>query len=485
MIAENNTATLSDSAKKILIDGEILKKNEELALQIGNGYNFTRRIFQEISLIIAGQLIKWINSTDVLRGYSHAGIYASPGLGKDYAWTLAENSNIFPFDLLRASRVDNLTTATLYGTISAGGWIVPPVTITNDIIFVGEYSTLLRGNEQANLAADLRVFQETGHYSRRLAMLMELKTELENPHKKAIIENELQRLKAQGLTIDLEKSELTVNSTTSWMINSARFGTQTSFGRPLLAMGDIDRLRWRSYLPDVDERRKIVLDVGSFPSVSIDIATAKALNEAWKYLAKFYKNNNIGISIPFDEASHQKRKEVWIATQKEIEEKYGQLEDKYTEQLVNLRSSSEFHRIMYQYAALKQFQRCQGYDFSIPDKFVIDYKEDGDFARKLWVEEYVPSLIDVVNDVLKLDHRGSMKGPKLKEIAIRKILDILGNGPMSFEDIHSSFQEAEQISQPYLYKLLRKLVDEGSISRKDGFYESVQAHQPVSGGEKE
>jgi Fe2+ or Zn2+ uptake regulation protein len=56
---------------------------------------------------------------------------------------------------------------------------------------------------------------------------------------------------------------------------------------------------------------------------------------------------------------------------------------------------------------------------------------------------------------------------------------------MSFEDIHSSFQEAEQISQPYLYKLLRKLVDEGSISRKDGFYESVQAHQPVSGGEKE
>lgn len=106
------------NAPRILLDGRLLLTIESLALQLSNKFDFARRIIQEFTLILAGQLIKYLNVGQRDRAYSHAGIYTPPGLGKDYSWRLIENCGIFPFDIIRIRRMENITEAALIGTIT-------------------------------------------------------------------------------------------------------------------------------------------------------------------------------------------------------------------------------------------------------------------------------------------------------------------------------------------------------------------------------
>jgi len=82
-------------ARRILLDGRLLRTIESLALQHSNKFDFARRIIQEFALILAGRLIRYLNVGKRDRAYSHAGIYAPLGTGKDYSWRLIENSGIY------------------------------------------------------------------------------------------------------------------------------------------------------------------------------------------------------------------------------------------------------------------------------------------------------------------------------------------------------------------------------------------------------
>lgn len=116
-----------------------------------------------------------------------------------------------------------------------------------------------------------------------------------------------------------------------------------------------------------------------------------------------------GIIIPRESQTCYERKRIWDETVKEMMDNYSELEKKVNfDQLMSLRNVSEFRRIMYQHAALKQFARDQGNDLLLPEKFQIDYKEDGEFTKTLWLEEYVPSMLDIIANVL----RGSAKPAK-------------------------------------------------------------------------
>jgi hypothetical protein len=99
--------------------------------------------------------------------------------------------------------------------------------------------------------------------------------------------------------------------------------------------------------------------------------------------------------------SFLERKTGWHEAFGEAQDCYKKLENKiYFDQLSNLRTRAEFTRIIYQHATLKQFARNSGNDCTFPENFIIDYKEDGEFAKNLFLTEYVPGMINVIDDIL-------------------------------------------------------------------------------------
>jgi len=394
----------SPTARKLLLDGELLEVTETLALKLAHGYDFAKRMIQEISLIIAGQSIKFLDIGLPDRGFSHAAFYGAHGYGRDFTWRIAETSGIFPInDPIRAKRLDNITEAALIGTVEEYH-ILPPPTVTEDILFVGEYATLAKGQNAEGMAANLCSMLETGEYHRRLAKVVKLREILDDPNdrRRKRLVGDIEECKHMGMHIDVNRGAIRVDTTTSWIISSARFGSEVVQGRPLLSMGDVDRYRWRSFSPTREERLKVTSEVGSLPPVDINATEISAVNEAWRILHTTLKEMTAtrSIKVPRDDMSYQLRKRIWDDTQKEMLELYPDMKDIYEDQLVTLRATAEFRRLMYQHAALKQFARNQGHDFAEPGKFVIDYEEDGEFAKQLWLTEYVPSLMEVVDDIL-------------------------------------------------------------------------------------
>jgi hypothetical protein len=395
--------SVSKRAKEILENGELLQVTEDLAFKKANNYDFARRIGQEISLIFAGQAIKHLNIGQEDRAYSHCGLLAPPGMGKDFAYDLMVESGIFPKAIFRIERLDNITKAALEGTVHKNK-LVPPPTVTKDIISTTEWASLASGQAGTELLADLRVMWEKGEYTRQLAKIGELDEILQTASEEVVayIGKQIAKYEKLGMHIDEEECRIRVKTTTSWVIASADFGAQTKFGKSLLSLGDLNRIRWRAYLPGREERIKVISDVGSLPPFVLDAEEENACSEAWKATILPLKELCAkGISIPRDNQSCYERKRIWDETVKEMLEEYSQLEKNYYfDQLMSLRTVSEFRRIMYQHAALKQFARDPGNDLSISEKFQIDYKEDGEFAKKLWLQEYVPSMIDIINNVL-------------------------------------------------------------------------------------
>jgi len=459
----------SSQAKKILKDGVLLETTEALSLQVSNNYDFARRIVQELALIFAGQIIKHLNVGQKDRAYSHAGLYAPPGLGKDFAWKLVATSGIFPADALRMKKLENVTEAALSGTAN-DNTIIPPPTVNEDIIFVGEYATLMRGSNAQPVSADMRAILESGEYSRRLAKIGQLKEAImihPDSNEAKYIKKQLEDYAKIGMTVDLDKSEISIKSTTSWVVASAKFGSEMTYGRSLLSMGDINRYRWRSYLPDRDERLKITSEIGSLPPTTPNVAEKNACREAWTLLiAGLRENPAEGLEVPRDEQSYYTRQRIWDDTQKILMDTLGnKLEDVYFEQLVNLRTRAEFTRLMYQHATLKQFERNQSHDFSQPYKFVINNVEDGEFAKQLWISEYATSMIDVMKDVLR--QPGSNRSIRITLTAKGKtlVLEKLKEGPTKREEL-IKIMNKNGIS-PYLLdnEILKALRKEEKITR--------------------
>lgn len=480
MTINSQRTNISSAAKKILKDGKLLETTEALALKISNNYDFARRINQEFSLIIAGQTIKYLNVGQLDRAYSHAGIYAPPGLGKDFAWKLIRTSRIFPNNIFRVSRLENITQAVLVGTITEST-IIPPAPVTEDIIFVGEYATLMKGRDAETIAADMRAMIENGEYRRRLAKVGGVREILEtdpDSRRAKYIRSQLEECRKFGLTIDLRRSEIQVRTTTSWLISSARFGSETGYGKSLLSMGDINRYRWRSYLPRRSERRKITSEVGSLPPIDIGIEKNKnSCNEAWRTLISALKANIVnGLKVPRDTQSYYERKKVWDETQKLLDDNYGdKVDDRYFGQLVNLRMRAEYNRIMYQHAVLKQFERNQGYDFSLPTKFAIDYKEDGAFAKQLWISEYVPSMIDVMNDITKRYDKGTGTQETLTSRGATEVLKRLTNGPAKRRELIKVVEKIGISDSLLDNQILPRLLKSKQIQRdKFGVYSLVK-----------
>lgn len=471
---DNSQADVSSAAKKLLKDGKLLETTEALAFKVSNKYDFARRFAREYSLILAGQTIKYLNVGQLDRAYSHVGLYAPPGLGKDYAWKLVQTSGIFPTDVFRVKKIENVTEAALAGTITEST-LIPPPTVTEDILFVGEYATLVRGNIATAISADLRAILESGEYSRRVAKIGRLKeiihTQPSSPQAK-YVQEQIREYKKLGMTIDLTKCEINVKTTTSWIVSSAKFGSETYYGRSLLNMGDVNRYRWLSYVPTREERLRITSEVGSLPPVTISAQEKKVCREAWAVLVKGLRTHIV--EIPRDSQSYYERQRIWDDTQKTLMDTYRDemANDIYFNQIVNMRTRAEFTRLMYQHAVLKQYERDQGYDFTQPHKFIIDYKEDGEFAKQLWISEYVPSMIDVVKDVLK---HPDAKIKSTRETLTAKgeaiVIEKLKKGPAKREEL-LKLLSGYGISVYLLdNRILRKLITQGTIVRNHfGWY---------------
>lgn len=437
-------------AKRLLKEGILLETTMSLAYEAANKSDFASRFAREFGLLLMGQAIKFFDITGMKdRAYSHLGIYADPGMGKDFCWKIIETSGIFPSDVVRVTRLDKITSAALVGTISERQ-IVPPPVITEQMIFSGEFSTLKKKNEAEEISADLRVLLETGEYKRRLAKVVGLKEALLDPRFRENLQNQMEQCKKLGMTLDLDKGEIHVRSAASWIISSARFGSGTIAGRPLLNMGDLDRFRWLSFLPDPEEREKLVAEVGSLPPVVLNESLVKATAEAWRSLfvtiEKLTKKG--GLQIIRDEISYQARKQAWEETVQEIKTHYPDMTEQGERILINLRTHAEFNRVMHQYAATQQFKRAASRGLPEPSEFIMDSGEDGAFARQLFIHEYVPGVLDLIEDVLHTQPK-RYKRVYLTEIGEKTILEGLQNGPKSREDFIEPIKKAG-ISVPSL-----------------------------------
>jgi hypothetical protein len=478
---------ISTEAKRILLDGELLEKTEAVALKLSHNYDFARRMIQEISLILAGQAIKHLDVGIKTRAFSHAGLYGAHGFGRDFTWDIATKSGIFPINNpIRITRLDNITEAALIGTISESQ-IVPPITVTHDMVFVGEYSTLMRGQNADSLAASMRSLLETSEYRRRLAKVAGLNFILEGDDKKRkrSLIKALEEASKKGLFIDTSIGEIAVETTTSWIISSARFGSDYTYGKPLLALGDVDRYRWRSHLPTKEERLKITAEVGSLPPIVASDVDIRTINEAWKFLLNtlYRKIGQNAIKVDSNEWSFQKRKKLWVDTQNLIFETYPELAEQHVDQLINLRTRAEFRRLLIQHATTKQFQRDQGYDLAEPGKFIIDYKEDGEFAQNLWLEEFVPSMIDVIDDIQKYDpKRRSKRRKTLTQKGEEIVKKRLEKGIAGAAEL-AELVKKKGISVSLLNnKILKKMLREDIICKPTGYkYYKLKKNCPNCG----
>ena len=468
------------AARRLLRDGRLLSSIEAVALKLSNNYDFARRIVQEVSLQVAGQIIRYFKVDQLDRAYSHAGLYAPPGLGKDYAWKLVRASGIFPTDKIRMTKLENITEAVLVGTVTEST-IIPPPAVTEDVIFVGEFATLMRGISAASIAADMRAMLESGEYSRRLAKIGVLKEILmtqPHSHRAKYIQDQLGEYERIGMTLDLDKSQIHVKTTTSWMISSARFGSETTYGRSLLSMGDVNRYRWRSYLPDRKERIRITSEVGSLPPIQIEGAERKVCREALDTLVSSTKSLlTNGLPISRDEQSYHERQKIWDATQKAVADTYEKVMTKvHFNQLVNLRTRAEFTRLIHQHAVFKQFERDQGHDFAQPSKFIVNYSEDGEFAKQLWVNDYVPSMIDVINDILRHSRARSKWGKKsARGVSTAKgeeiVVERLKEGPAKRAELKRLVEKAGISSSTLDNQILPSLLRDGVIKKgRFGWY---------------
>ena len=225
--------SVSKRVKEILKNGELLQVTEKLALRKANNYDFARRIGQEIALIFAGQAIKHLDIGQEDRAYSHCGLFAPPGMGKDFAYDLMVESGIFPKHIFRIERLDNVTKAALEGTIHKNK-LVPPPTITKDIISTTEWASLASGPAGTELLADLRVMWEKGVYTRQLAKIGELDEILQTASEEVVayIRKQIAKYEKLGMHINEEECRIRVKTTTSWVIASADFGARQNSGNP-------------------------------------------------------------------------------------------------------------------------------------------------------------------------------------------------------------------------------------------------------------
>jgi hypothetical protein len=445
----------------LLKNGTLLETSMSLAYEAANKFDFASRFAKEFVLLFMGQAIKHFDITGIKdRGYSHLAVYCDPGMGKDFAWKLIETSGIFPTDVVRITRLDRVTVASLVGTISENQ-IVPPPVATDSIIFAGEFSTLMNKREAEEISADFRVLLETGEYSRRLAKVVGLKEVLLNPNRKSQLEAQIEKCKMMGVELDLDIGEIHVQSSCSWIASSARFGSGTTTGRPLLNLGDLDRFRWLSFLPTSEERRKLVAEVGSLPPVTLNQDLVDAVNEAWR--KTFYAVKDLAkdgcLPIPRDEVSYLARKNIWEQTEEEMKRLYPEITEQHERILINLRSHSEFNRIMYQFAATKQFQRAYAMGLRSPEQFILNVEEDGAFAKQHFLYENVPGLLDVVDDIV---HKQPLrrKRPRLSEIGKEIVLNLLQNGPKTrdafIEPIKKAGISVSTLDCTILPELIRK-----------------------------
>ncbi|MDH5787883.1 MAG: hypothetical protein OEZ40_06310, partial [Candidatus Bathyarchaeota archaeon] len=310
----------------------------------------------------------------------------------------------------------------------------------------------------------------------RLAKLAYFKEILYAPGeewKKKYLQDQLEYYRKQGMSIDLDRAEIHIRTTTSWMIASARFGSPSIEGRPLLSMGDVTRYRWRCFIPSEQERFQITSEVGGLPPETVSGTEKRSCCEAWKVLISALRKNVVdgSVMVPRDEASFQSRKEIWNQTVREMTDLYGEkMSEVYLEQLVNLRTRAEFTRIMYQHAALKQFERSQGYDFVLPSKFIINYDEDGEFARQLWLSEYVPSMMSVIDDITHFAH--SWRGRRIATSTQRGeeiILKRLEKGPADHGELEKLVREAGITASLLNNYILPGLIRKGLICKPTGY----------------
>jgi hypothetical protein len=414
----------------------------------------------------------------------------SPEAKKVYAWSIATNSGIFPSGKFRITKLDNITEAVLEGTIFENK-IVPPPTVTEDIIAVMEAATLLSGPNAAALSADLRAMLEKGEYSRRLAKIGKLDEMIQtaaDDKKIGYILSQMTEFEKIGMKIVTKTCEIQIKTTTSWIISSASFGSHAANNKSLLSMGDLNRFRWRSYLPSRDERLQITSEVGSLPPVICNSTKRTICNEAWITTIDSLRKLSIdNFAVPRDEQSYLGRKNSWDEMIKEAKDKHKKLESEtYYNQIVNMRTRAEFTRLMYQHAALKQFARDTGTDCSFPEKFIIDYKEDGEFAKTLCINEYKPTLIDVIHDIVGNQTKAYSCRITKTTIGEQVVLERLKTGHAKRDEL-VKLCEAQGISQYTLdNQILPYLLNQARIKRLDhGSYALLEQTQPTSHNNQE
>ena len=398
-------------AQQILLDGVLLEYTEQLAHSVLNN-PFSVDVITEIGLIMAGQIAKWHKlpggMTD--RGFSHALMYSPRGMSKGMTLDFAFTPGITPFWLdtgkrLRYEMIDDINPAVLTGSV-ANGYILEPPILSNDIIICEEYETIMAGMDFRQIRADLRRLLDKGKYNkRRVKVCGELHKQLDqSPKRRDILLAQLRELDKRGMKFDINSGKIEIQSTTSWICASARFGSAGTQGQPLLELGDLSRYRTIASTPTRSERYRTCREVFKARPVSKKISSIKnPTRRAWSYVNDLQHFETI--ELDGDIEIVKVRGEIYDKLMDEIGNEYGNYlndgED-YWDEIINNRFAAEIRRVMVQHALLNQFERDQGYDFDPhPQKFRMDYKRDAEYATRRYLDTYIPGIISIIRDIKK------------------------------------------------------------------------------------
>jgi len=504
-------AAETEEAREILENGELMEATENLCYIECHNDEWARRCARATSLLLAGQLLK--RTKDGERLYSHLGLYQPHGLGRGYflKW-LTRKTSVIPRQKkdmagFRIAVRDSVTEAALMGSLTAEGEIKPSPLLA-DVIVVEEYASLLSKDDQ-ELAASIRRSQEDGVFSRDLLKFRspaavfhqadEARAVLSNDkitNQKIIadavkalereknLNEQLAKWKRRGLYLNVALGRMTIYTNTSWIISSATFGA-TLKSKPLLELGDLDRYIWVSSLLTLTERRDVVEKVALYPPRENCPYEPEAVSIAWRWLYGAMLKYRKQLEIPATKEDYDIRLRYWRETINSAQNEYAdKIKPDHLEQFLTKRYAMEWIRTAYQHATFVQFKRNP--DFMNTDaKFILVPEEDYQFARDMFLAEYLPSFIEIIDDVQKgwigfkarkeeLEKRKEERA-KNELTVMLNAFKVLGKSDVEIKELHKVVCQVDKpIEYVTFWIRVKKLVARG-------FLEHEPAHRGQAG----
>jgi len=492
-----------NEALAILERGELLQAMEQIAYTENNNDEWHRRCARALALVLAGQCLR--RAKDGTRLYSHLGLYQPKGMGRGHFLRWIDSTKAIPKPYFDGEQkqingfsivsLDAASDAALASSVTTEGTIKPSVLVRNDIVKVEEFATLMApGNE--GLMSNVRRILEDGNFTRDLLKLMrfrEILKDAERAEKQLsttkkltdrqilelakvvdrgeMLKKDLEKWRKRGLSIDIEEGRMSLRSHASWIISSARFG-DTSRTKPLLDLGDLDRYVWVSNIPSLAERKAIIRKVGFNPVPEKCEYDPEAVNEAWSLLFNVtgkFRLKSQSIELPRSEELSEKMVSYWDATERSLLEEFTEvITERHQEEFNTLRYMDEFKRVALQHATLMQFKRDSS--FGLTPTLVIDYDEDFAFARDVFLSEYIPSFIEVMNDVQRtwpvpeLQKRAREKRLQEQLTLVLRGYKQLGRNDVLAIELHDVMQR-QGFSKQYMsfWRLVKKAVAIGLV----------------------